>query len=660
MPRKFDDYLLQRRTRVGAWLEQSAEPQAAGAVCESWIADVLDRGLMLHSRHDLESLPEDLNLFDRLSAAGLDALSAALRWQVEVIEGHEPPEAALIDHALAVAAGRAYAIQGPERLDWIGHFVATITVLLWDTFADAAAQILGERPDCLEAFSGFLDSIVAQANDVPDSVVETPPRYASMAASIESFAQAGRFQDVWDAGRWPVLFPPSGAFEIMRRADAARFVTMIDLLPHPALVKECLGAQALLASPHDVLRLLRTANPAFDADGRWQRAGMAAVLLVQLASEQLLVPRDPEDDDEGLAEAVARFTEAASAALDVLFARPDGVELAWCWLERLMRQRLSTPRRRLDGRTSQMVNRIGLLAHALANRLDPRRAQAAWIAEADLLARQFRAVAVLSVTAFTARSELLDVGSVAKGLLKGGGFELTGASELILLPGAPLRTLAGDALASIPDVATWFASTWSKLRFERECAWRATGAERRNPAQIIGLWGLGAIETLARTKRANVGDLWLAVERIFREARLIEPRLGRDFWSQGVAQLFWWWPQVFPGPLGANTVDSAALGAALAPYAEIGGDFIALIVSLQQAGISAAALDDAVCHTGRDLLHMVGRFFETARHLDDGRAWNPQWIAALRALQTQIAMARRDSLAGTTEQPAVETTPACK
>jgi hypothetical protein len=61
---------------------------------------------------------------------------------------------------------------------------------------------------------------------------------------------------------------------------------------------------------------------------------------------------------------------------------------------------------------------------------------------------------------------------------------------------------------------------------------------------------------------------------------------------------------------------------------------------------------------------MIGRFFETARRLDDGRAWNPQWVAALRALQTQIAAARRDSPAGASEQPlpqsGVETAPACK
>ena len=243
----------------------------------------------------------------------------------------------------------------------------------------------------------------------------------------------------------------------------------------------------------------------------------------------------------------------------------------------------------------------------------------------------------------------MDVGSVAKGLLKGDGFQLTDEIKLILLPGAPLRTVAGDAIASIPDVATWFTSTWSTLRFERERAWRATGSERRNPAQIMGLWGLGAIETLARTRQGSVRDLWLAVELIFREARLVEPRLGRDFWSQGLAQLFWWWPEVSPD---ARTNDSTALGAALAPYAEIGGDFMAVVVSLQQVGVSPAALDDAVRHTGRDLVRMIGRFFETARGLDDSRAWNPQWVAKLRALQTQIAAAQREL------QPGVETAPA--
>ena len=400
----------------------------------------------------------------------------------------------------------------------------------------------------LEAFVDFLAAIIARANDAPDTVTEIPPRRASMASIVEQFARAGNFQEVWEADRWPILFRSSDAFEILRRADAERFVKMVDQLPHPTLVKQCLSSKALLTSPRDALILLRLANMAFDTEGRWQRSGMAAILLLQSASEQLLSPRGDEEETEDLSKGIAQFRNAVGGVLDILFARLDGAELAWHWLENLLRQ---TPRLPPVGRgdpRKQMINRIGILAHALSSRMTPRRAQDAWIREAEPLARQYRAVAVLSVTAFTTTVTDLDVGSIAKGLLKGDGFELTRANELIQLPGAPLRTIPGDALATIPNVASWFTNTWSALRFERERAWRTTRQGRANPAEIMGLWGLGVVESFVisgQARKAAAAEMWLAVERVLREARLVEPRLGRDFWSQAVARLFFWWPQIF-------------------------------------------------------------------------------------------------------------------
>jgi hypothetical protein len=257
------------------------------------------------------------------------------------------------------------------------------------------------------------------------------------------------------------------------------------------------------------------------------------------------------------------------------------------------------------------------------------------------------------VAAFTTTVADLDVGSIAKGLLKGDRFELTRANDLIQLPGAPLRIIPGDVLARLPGAAAWFTSTWSALRFERERAWRANRHSSGNPAEIMGLWGLGAIESLLMNAQAQHGDalgMWFAVERAFREARLVEPRLGRDFWSQAVARLFWWWRQAVttvqdqadnseagsPGP--------AALGRVLAPYADISGDFMAVIVSLQQAGLSTLVLDDAVRHSGHDLLRMIRLFVATARHLNDHRAWNPHWVAALGRIEAEIA-GRRQSAA---------------
>lgn len=147
----------------------------------------------------------------------------------------------------------------------------------------------------MEAYVDFLAAIVTRANDAPDTVTEIPPRRASMASIVEQFARAGSFQEVWEADRWPILFRSSDAFEILRRADAERFVKMVDQLPHPTLVKQCLSSKALLTSPHDPLILLRLENMAFDAEGRWERSGMAAIQLLQSASEQLLSPRGDKE-----------------------------------------------------------------------------------------------------------------------------------------------------------------------------------------------------------------------------------------------------------------------------------------------------------------------------------------------------------------------------
>lgn len=657
MPRTFDDHLRDRRARVAAWLEQRTEAETATAVCEHWIADLLARDIMLYSRQDIRSLPADLNLVDRLSVEKLDGLSEALAWQIDDAEGREPGEAALIGHALAAASGHAYAIHGPGKLDWIGHFVASIYGPLWEDFADSAAEALGRDPDALEAFVDFLAAIVTKANDAPDTVTEIPPRRASMASIVEQFARAGSFQEVWEADQQPILFRSGDAFEILRRADAKRFVRMIDQLPHPTLVRQCLSSRALLASPHDTLILLRLANTAFDTDGRRQRTGMAVILLLQSVSEQLLSARGEEEEEEteDLSKGIAQFRSTVSGVLEILFARPDGVELAWHWLENLLRQTPRVPRTARNGPRTQMINRIGILAHALSSRMTPRRAQDAWIRETKPLERQFRAVAVLSVAACTTAAADLDVGSVAKGLLKGDGFELTRASELIHLPGAPLRTIPGDALASIPNVASWFAISWSALRFERERAWRSKGHDRSNPAEIMSLWGLGVIESLmmnAPVKQSDAAAMWFAVERVFREARLVEPRLGRDFWTEAVARLFRWWPQIFSvvedlaGRDQAKSFDPAALGDVLTPYAEISGDFMAVIVSLQQGGLAPSMLDGAVQRARLDILRMIRRFLQTVRRLDDRRVWNPDWVAALRRVETEIARHRASAISG--------------
>ena len=675
MPRTFEDYLCERRARIACWLSQRTEADIVAAVCERWVHDVVDSGREPHSRDDIPGLPPELSLITRLSDPGLRAYADALAWQIDGGEGIEPAEAPLIGYALAVASGRAYAAHGPAKLQWIGCLVSTIDGQAWEPFADSAAVALSENAHQYSVFVEFLTGIIQEANNAPDSLTEIPPHRTSMASIVEQYARTGRFQEVWQADLWPVLFRWSDAFEILRRTKPERFLELIDGLPHPALVKQCLNSRALTENPGDVMRLLRLAHASFDADGRWQCNGMAAILLLQLASDQLLSAANTLGSDTGFAElaagpagsqaaeeaedlakGIAQYRGAADGLLDTLFARSDGVELGWHWLENLLRQ---LPQRRSPaaGNSARKltINHIGILVHALSSRLAPRRAQEAWITDAEPLVRQYRAVAVLSVAAFSTSAGDIDIRIVAQALLKRNCFELTRASELIHLPGAPLRIIPGDVLARVPDIAYWFTQTWSGLRLEREQAWRrvpARGGVDTNPAEIMAIWGLGVLESLStnETQRSDPRAMWHALEAAFREARLVEPRMVRDFWSLAVARLFGWWPHLFlSGPelamIGAEAAsrESAALGAALGPYVGITDDFMGIIVSLRQAGIGVTTLDHALSMAGQDLLRSIQRFFQMARGLNDVRLWNQAWVGNLRSIEAAIATQRLGS-----------------
>lgn len=675
MPRMFEDYQRERRARIACWLSQRIEADIAAAVCERWVDDVVDSGRELHSRDDIPALPTELSLLRRLSDLGLHAYADALVWQIDGGEGIEPAEAPLIGYALAVASGRAYAAHGPAKLQWIGCLVSTIDGQAWEPFADSAALALSENADQYRAFVEFLTEIIEEANDAPDSLTEILPHRTSMASIVEQYARTGSFQEVWQADFWPVLFRWSDAFEILRRTNPDRFLDLIDELPHPALVKQCLNSRALTENPGDVTRLLRLAHASFDADGRWQSNGMAAILLLQLAGDQLLSAANTPGSDadatdlaagpagsqaaeeaEDLAKGIAQFRATADDLLDTLFARPDGVELGWHWLENLLRQ---LPRHRSPAAGHSLrkltINHIGILVHALSSRLTPRRVQEAWITDAEPLVRQYRAVAVLCVAAFSISAGDLDIRAIAQALLKRNCFELTRASELIHLPGAPLRIIPGDVLARVPDVASWFTQTWSGLRLERERAWRRASARDGvdpNPAEIMAIWGLGVLESLStnETQRSDPHAMWHALEAAFREARLVEPRMARDFWSLAVARLFGWWPRLFlSGPklamIGpeAASGESAALGAALGPYVGITDDFMGIIVSLRQAGIGVTMLDHALSIAGQDLLWSIQRFFQMARGLKDVRLWNQAWVSNLRSIETAIVTQRLGS-----------------
>lgn len=669
MYRKHDDYLRDRQARVRLWLSQGTDAEIVGGICDNWVRELVEGGHRPNTGRDIPGLPTELNLVIRFADAGLAGFSSALAWMIDVKVGVEPAEAPLIGHALAKAAGRAYATYGPNQLDWICSMVSTVDHQSWETFADFAAAALHEDTNKRDNFVNFLVKIIQTANESPDAVTEYPDPRTSVALLSEQYAQTGNFQAVWQVSSSPVLFRWGSTFEIFRRVDPNRFVDLIDDLRHPALVAQCLCMRRLVDDAEATLQLLRIARTSFDAEGRWQQHGVAAILLLQMASSQLLAIKDDGEDDAPtvglsvetgalhcvekrvtLAESIAEFKKSVDNLLDVLFTRPDGGELGWHWLENLLRQLpRQRPRRGDQMAPDYQIDYLGILIHALSSRLVPRRALSSWISEMEPPWRQYRGVAVLSVAGFSSAAGSPDIGTVALELLKRNDMNLLGTKEQIELPGAPLRIIPGCALARIPTVALWFTQTWRALRLEREQAWRrrSGGTPVANPAEIMGFWGLGIIEALAMAeiKPSNPQVMWQALEITFREARLVEPRMGRDFWTQAVARLFAWWVPLFMPQLGANSDETAsdisnALGDALAPYIGISADFMAIIARLHGAGVAVTVLDRAVSNAKEDLLRMVRRFFDTAPRLKDAQLWNQEWVAALRMLERAISLER--------------------
>ena len=680
MPRKHNDYLHNRREEVARWVSLGDESERAIHICEEWICETVSSGFMLHGPIDLLQLPSHLNLVDRLQNAGLNNLSQALSWRITTGGvGVEPPEVPQIGHSLAVAMGRVYAENLTRQLDWIGQFVNMIDHQGWEAFADAVAESFRLVPERSEAFLDMLNEILEEVRNEPDNIIDTAPRGSSFALIIEEYRRSGSFDDIWNAGNNPIIFRYAGKFEILRRFDPNRYLKLIDLLPHPALVKQCLSMEALQGNRIEVQRLLSLANPAFDSNGKWQPNAMAAVLLLQLASVQLLsVAIMPEargrlessliptsDGSTGadirfdkLTEQIEQYKRVISDLLEVFFGREDSVELGWHWLERLFRE---TPRYVTEGGNSQerklMIDHIGILIYELSRRLSPRQSPIDWVEGANPFSRQYRASSILSVVAFSSAGDGSEVGALAQALLKNNMFELMAPNEQLHMPGAPMRVATACAIAQIPNTSDWYTTTWSELRLQREQAWFRTpnkGQFQPNPAKIMAIWGLGVIELILNNSILNGGNLqagiqmWFAVEVTFREARIVEPRIYPDFWGQAVAQLFSFWPRLFANfeetlsrseEIPTQTISS--LSKDFFPYFGINADFTSILVSLHLAGIASAVLDQATTIAGEDLVHIINRFLEITPRIGDPKLWNTQWVATLTSIKDEIEIYRR-------------------
>jgi len=332
MHRTFEDYVREQQARVASWLAEDAGAPIVTDICQLWVTTLAESGREVRTRGDFKDLPAELDLVARLAKAGFDLYAKALAWGLYTREGTPPAELPLICHALAVASGKSYALYGPDKLKWLVGFISTIDNTATKAFASSAAEVFRNNPNTLEALADFLKTVVEQANENPDRVTDIPPCFGSMALMVAEFSRDGNFQDVWHADHLPVFFRWSAEFDFFRRVAPERFVQLIDELPHPAMVDECLNFPALIEDPDEITQLLTLAGSAFDNAGAWRPRGVAAVVLLKLATTKLIpsgrfLPGDLADDAGELGEDIAQFTIRAESLVTAVVSRPDGVLL---------------------------------------------------------------------------------------------------------------------------------------------------------------------------------------------------------------------------------------------------------------------------------------------------------------------------------------------
>jgi hypothetical protein len=646
-----------RQRRIAEWRLDTERAQRVLELCATW----LKAGDTAMRPEDwwrgLSDLPEDEKLQHVLRTAGEPVLAEAFEWVTEVHEGVPHPDAPAVMYSFAVACGQLYAEAGPLGAGWISALVWHADSQVWGDFVAAAARHFRADLGRMNALFEVARAVADRAGRDPDSVVNVlpGPKERPFKAFVEDYAANGNFDEVWRAEGYPAEFQYTSLFEILRLVDEAIFTSLLDALPHPSLVGQCLWTRELRTDIPSLGRLLRLACPSFSSEGEWQVSGKTAVLLLKTITQELLVPEtnrpgfgptDLVDDEDAAVEAEFReFDAVASEVISALMSRADSMHLGYVWLSYVLRYSATQARQR--GRT-RVIDCPFVLASAICAQLPPLPRPLEWVCEVEPMGRPYRVASVLGVAAQGNSGGRLDFRELASELIVKSQ-QVTGGSRWMFSRPMPVAMrLPGAALTHLPDFASWLTSTWSSLRLRREIAWRSIGKPNTaNPAEALAIFSLSALEAFqfeVGQRREAAQRAWYAVEGVVREARLVEPRIGRDFWTRAVARLFEFWLTIV-GDAGAVMSDQSPgsgaleeqLAQTISPYLGVNVDFMEAVASLRQSGVTPTQLAGACAALGADLSLLIRRFLETRKRLGDPQAWNPAWINALRAIANSAA-----------------------
>lgn len=599
-------------------------------------------GLSAAGRQDRASMathPATHGLTVVFEDADLPDVASYLR-TFAVMEGPIPPGVWPFAQLLGQAVAHRYVARLPEQADDSFRLFGLESYGAFEAFSTEVRAILTRDPVAWATAVAKIDGQLAGIRDDPGRAAIFGREREGVEQTVRAYQETPTINEAWEtrldshAGFNPTLLL------LALRHEPAELLRRIAILPHPALVDNAIPDAAELGED-ELLHLIRQAPAAFDANEVFQAVGMVVVCLLGRAGAKIRYAAWGRDvtlpvyqHTADLAPVSVETQRVIALLLDTLFARSDAVPLAWAWLERLIyegerRGLWSCQRRQGSG---LILNPLIILVAALAGRLAPRVDFDRWTRERHLLWRVDRAMAGIAVEAFAAQVDRAGLRDQLGWTVSELAPAHAGIADGVARTDGIIGLIGSHALLVLEQPESELLGLWQQTRPVRERRWRTsvTEEDHNDVAQLLILWGLGALEAAPNEVRQG---LWSGFDTLIADAALTERvRFHGEFWPNMlqrfgacVARLL----TDVPDPIGR-------LADTLRCHVRPDRDFMQLILSIIRGGVDQKTAEAAVAKSNARLSCLIDSFLADGRLAQSSNYINQIWLDEIRKLHDEM------------------------
>jgi len=526
-------------------------------------------------------------LTDRLRAEGLDAWAQVAEDYLRFPKPTSDERFA----ALQILVGRAAGNFCGRRLDGAAAdlIIRLRQVFHFETvdFVGAMEGVLASRPSGTDELIEFLQERARLAAIAPSK--------AAFGASRDLFELSPeptgrRFREVWEGSFrraigwiYDALF-----YDVLRRMDPHSYLELLETYPLDEGIYVLLEAADREASRDELVSLLTIARPVFDASGIWTQANRAAFILLDLLGERLF----KEKCENG--QPVSDSALGLANTVDALTGRPDGVPLAYAWLQRLM---TSHGKSRRPFRTYEDVDATPILAHitnAVARRFPDLPQPIKWVEEEEEFWRKERVYVLIAIGVSRPTVDKTKLMTLLESVLLKDLVGSFGLDRLLASQASFDSLIVGNAIMLINDPATWFDGLWRRLFWQRDRArsHRHISRDLPNTGQVICTWTALSLAYFPPASE-EAARLWASLEIAVRESSLMDwfRQPPNDIWCMLLRYLGAIWSRIFPDDPAAG--ERGSLDDFLSSWLHVDANLVLLAVAIRKYGVSPMRLSQA-------------------------------------------------------------------